>query len=95
PFSLGIPLSLSRTRRSITTLSSPDRPQFVMRSSGARIGERWQIGTAIVEVSQPRVPCYKLGIRMQNAAFPRRFAAAGRPGACLRIVQEGTLAGGD
>src|SRR5438270_2105704 len=54
--------------------------------SQARIGERWRIGSALLEVSQPRVPCYKLGIRLQDRAFPRRFAAAGRPGAYLRIV---------
>ncbi len=44
--------------------------------SGALVGERWQIGSALFEVSQPRVPCYKLGIRMADPEFPRRFAAA-------------------
>jgi MOSC domain-containing protein YiiM len=63
--------------------------------SGALIGERWQIGSAIFEVSQPRVPCYKLGIRLGDPAFPRRFAAAGRPGAYLRILREGSVAAGD
>jgi MOSC domain-containing protein YiiM len=58
---------------------------------GALIGERWQIGSAIFEVSQPRIPCYKLGIRMNDPEFPRRFAAAERPGAYLRIVREGTV----
>ncbi len=63
--------------------------------SGALIGERWQIGSATFEVSQPRIPCYKLGIRMNAPEFPRRFAAAERPGAYLRIVREGTLGVGD
>jgi MOSC domain-containing protein YiiM len=63
--------------------------------SGALIGEQWQIGTAVFEVSQPRIPCYKLGIRMQDHAFPRRFAAAERPGAYLRIVREGSVGVGD
>jgi MOSC domain-containing protein YiiM len=63
--------------------------------SHARIGERWQIGSAVVEVSQPRIPCYKLGIRLGDAAFPRRFAAAERPGTYLRIVTEGVIAPGD
>jgi MOSC domain-containing protein YiiM len=63
--------------------------------SGALIGERWQIGSTILEVCQPRVPCYKLGIRMDDAEFPRRFGAAERPGAYLRIVQEGALGVGD
>ncbi len=62
---------------------------------GALIGERWQIGSAIFEVSQPRIPCYKLGIRMDDPDFPRRFAAAERPGAYLRIVRQGALAAGD
>jgi MOSC domain-containing protein YiiM len=63
--------------------------------SQARIGERWQIGTALLEVSQPRIPCYKLGIRMEDPAFPRRFAAVGRPGAYLRILREGIVSAGD
>ena len=63
--------------------------------NGARIGERWQIGSALLEVSQPRVPCYKLGIRLEDPDFPRRFAAAGRPGAYLRIVREGSVETGD
>jgi MOSC domain-containing protein YiiM len=64
-------------------------------ASGARIGERWQIGTVLLEVSGPRIPCYKLGMRVGDHAFPPRFAAAGRPGAYLRIVREGVLAAGD
>jgi MOSC domain-containing protein YiiM len=63
--------------------------------SHALIGERWQIGSAVLEVSQPRVPCYKLGIRLADPGFPRRFAAAERPGAYLRIVNEGVVEAGD
>ena len=63
--------------------------------SHAQIGERWQVGSAVLEVSQPRIPCYKLGIRLGDPAFPRRFAAAERPGAYLRIVTEGVIAPGD
>ncbi len=63
--------------------------------SGALIGERWEIGTALLEVSEPRVPCWKLGVKMEDAAFPRKFTKAGRPGAYLRIVREGVLAAGD
>ena len=47
------------------------------------------------EVTQPRVPCYKLGTRMGDPSFPPRFAAAGRPGAYLRIASEGSVASGD
>lgn len=61
----------------------------------AVVGERWRVGTAVLEVAQPRLPCAKLGIRMHDAGFPRRFQAAGRPGAYLRIVVEGDIAASD
>ena len=63
--------------------------------SGALVGERWRIGSAVFEVSAPRVPCYKLGIRMGDGRFPVRFAKAGRPGAYLRIVEHGEIGAGD
>jgi MOSC domain-containing protein YiiM len=63
--------------------------------SGAVVGERWRVGGALLEVSQPRTPCFKLGIRMGSQRFPSRFAAAGRPGAYLRIRSEGEVAAGD
>jgi MOSC domain-containing protein YiiM len=61
----------------------------------ALIGERWEIGTAVVEVSEPRVPCWRLGVRMNDPLFPRRFTAALRPGTYLRLVIEGELGTGD
>jgi MOSC domain-containing protein YiiM len=63
--------------------------------SGARVGERWAIGTTLLEVSEPRVPCWRLGVRMNDKLFPRRFTVALRPGAYLRIVVEGDLGAGD
>jgi MOSC domain-containing protein YiiM len=63
--------------------------------SSALAGERWSVGTALLEVAQPRMPCYKLGIRMDDAEFPRKFMDAGRPGAYLRIVREGDVGAGD
>lgn len=66
-----------------------------MAVSDAVVGERWEIGTATFEVSQPRTPCGKLGIRMGDPRFPRRFAHAGRPGAYLRIIVEGDVGRGD
>jgi MOSC domain-containing protein YiiM len=63
--------------------------------SGALVGERWRVGGTLLEVSSPRTPCFKLGIRMGSQRFPRRFAAAGRPGAYLRILAEGDVAAGD
>jgi MOSC domain-containing protein YiiM len=63
--------------------------------TGSRIGDRWHIGPAVLEVAQPRSPCFKLGIRMGDDAFPVRFAAARRPGAYLRVIVEGDVAAGD
>jgi MOSC domain-containing protein YiiM len=61
----------------------------------AVVGQRWRIADVVLEVSEPRVPCYKLGIRMEDPRFPEKFSAAGRPGSYLRIVTEGSLAAGD
>jgi MOSC domain-containing protein YiiM len=63
--------------------------------TGARIGERWRIGSVELEVSGPRVPCAKLGARMGDPLFPRKFVAAGRPGAYLAVASPGTLEAGD
>jgi MOSC domain-containing protein YiiM len=63
--------------------------------SGALVGERWRIGTTLLEVVQPRLPCFKLGLRMGDPSFVRRFGQASRPGAYLRIVEEGELGAGD
>ena len=61
----------------------------------AVIGECWRVNDVLLEVSKPRTPCYKLGIRMSDDTFPRRFMAAGRPGAYLRILSAGTVTAGD
>ena len=63
--------------------------------SGAVIGERWRIGSTELEVCQPRLPCFKLGLAFGDPGMLRRFARAGRPGAYLRIVTEGELGAGD
>ena len=66
-----------------------------IEATGAVVGERWQIGSVELEVSEPRVPCWRLGVRMGDNQFPRRFKEAGRPGPYLRIIQEGDLGAGD
>jgi MOSC domain-containing protein YiiM len=63
--------------------------------SGAGVGERWRAGTVELEVCQPRLPCFKLGIRFGDPGMVKRFAEASRPGAYLRIVREGELGAGD
>ena len=59
------------------------------------IGTRWLVGSTELEVSQPRTPCFKLGIRMGDAAFVDRFTDAERFGAYFRIVREGDVGAGD
>lgn len=59
------------------------------------IGDRFRMGEIEVEVSIPRAPCFKLGIAMDDAAFPKAFLATGNVGFYLRVVQEGTVAAGD
>jgi MOSC domain-containing protein YiiM len=61
----------------------------------ALVGERWQIGSTVLEVSEPRIPCWRLGVRMEDKKFPRRFIDAQRPGAYLRIIVEGNVGAGD
>jgi MOSC domain-containing protein YiiM len=63
--------------------------------SGAVLGERWRIGTTLLEVVQPRLPCFKLGLKMGDPTFLKRFALASRPGAYLKIIEEGDLGAGD
>ncbi len=63
--------------------------------SGARIGERWRVGSALLQVTSPRVPCFKLAHVMQDPHFIRAFAQALRPGAYLAVVEEGEIAAGD
>ncbi|HLZ26667.1 MAG TPA: MOSC domain-containing protein [Chloroflexota bacterium] len=63
--------------------------------NAALIGERWAIGSSVLEVSEPRSPCYKLGLRHADPTLVRAFVAAQRPGAYLRIIQAGDIGAGD
>jgi ferredoxin-NADP reductase/MOSC domain-containing protein YiiM/ferredoxin len=59
------------------------------------IGDRFRIGGALFEVTQPRVTCYRVGIRMDNPAMPTLLVAHHRPGFYLRVLEEGEVRGGD
>ena len=61
----------------------------------ALVGERWEVGSTVLEVSEPRIPCWRLGVRMTDNLFPRRFTEAARPGTYLRIIAEGDVGKGD
>jgi MOSC domain-containing protein YiiM len=63
--------------------------------NGASVGERWRIGDAIVRVTSPRIPCFKLAHVVGEANFVRRFAAAHRPGAYLAIERAASIESGD
>ena len=59
------------------------------------IGDRYRIGEGIFEVSQPRVTCYRLGLRMDEPRMPSLVVAHHRPGFYLRTIQEGRVRAGD
>jgi ferredoxin-NADP reductase/MOSC domain-containing protein YiiM len=59
------------------------------------IGDRYQIGQAVFEVTQPRVTCFRVGIRMGEPTMPSLLVAHHRPGFYLRVLQEGVVAAGD
>ncbi|MFA9391873.1 MAG: MOSC domain-containing protein [Prolixibacteraceae bacterium] len=60
-----------------------------------RIGTTYQIGEAIVQVSQPRQPCYKLGIRFNDPKMVKLFSNAPYPGIYVRVLNEGFVKAGD
>jgi len=59
------------------------------------IGDRYRIGDAIFEVTQPRVTCYRVGIRMNEPRMPALLVAHHRPGFYFRVLQEGEVGAGD
>lgn len=60
-----------------------------------RIGDRFRFGSVVAVVAQPRLPCFKLGIRMGDPGFPPRFLQSGRLGIYLRVETEGETQAGD
>jgi MOSC domain-containing protein YiiM len=63
--------------------------------SGALIGETWRLGTAVVQVTAPRIPCNTFKAWLSEPHWVRRFARAGRPGAYLRVLTPGEVGAGD
>jgi MOSC domain-containing protein YiiM len=59
------------------------------------IGDKFQIGSAKIMATQPRMPCYKLGIRFGHMEILRIFLASGRPGIYFRVLKEGEVNTGD
>ena len=64
--------------------------------NGALVGERWRIGTdVLLEVSGPRIPCATFQGWLDEPGWLKRFVAAGRPGAYLRVLEQGSISAGD
>lgn len=59
------------------------------------IGDRYRIGSALFEISQPRVTCYRVGIRMDDPQMPSKLVAHHRPGFYFRVLEEGEVGAGD
>lgn len=59
------------------------------------VGDQLRIGSAVLTISQPRVPCFKLGIRFGDRRMPKMFAESLRTGVYLRVLQEGSIEAGD
>lgn len=75
---------------------------FTVEDSGEKLteeavhlGDRFSVGTAEVVVTQPRLPCYKLGIRFGSDDMVKRFLASGRTGFYVAVVREGEVGAGD
>ncbi len=66
-----------------------------MLEDDIHVGDVFRVGSALVEVSQPRVPCYKLAIRMGIEGFQNQFMASGRMGFYFRVLEEGEVGAGD
>jgi len=63
--------------------------------SEINIGDQFKINECILQVSQPRIPCYKIGIKMNSRDFPKMFSQSGLLGSYLRVIKDGDITAGD
>ena len=66
-----------------------------MPETEVHIGDAYRIGSAVLQVSQPRSPCFKLALKMERPAFLKAFLASGRTGFYFRVLEEGEIGVGD
>ena len=71
----------------LTTVGLPDED--------VHVGDVFRVGEALLQATQPRLPCFKLGARMEDPGFPKRFMGARRMGYYFRVVEEGAVERGD
>ena len=83
----GVPLPYGIFGENFTTEGLDERSVY--------IGDQYQIGNAVVEVTQPRMPCFKLGVRFRRPDIPQRFHASERCGFYLAVLREGDVGAGD
>src|SRR5277367_6086898 len=84
---LGDPKSFGQFGENFTIEGLPD--------DAVCIGDRYRIGSALFEVTQPRVTCYRVGIRMNEPRMAALLTSSGRPGFYFRVLQEGDVGAGD
>jgi len=84
---LGTTINNGRFGENLTT--------FGIDVNASIIGEQWKIGSTILEVSQPRIPCRVFAGFWNRPTLIKEFMAAGKPGTYLRIIQEGEIQAGD
>ena len=66
-----------------------------LESVGLQVGDRLEVGTVVLEVTSPRVPCVTLAARMEDETFVKKFRQAERPGVYCRVLQTGQVQVGD
>ncbi|MGB5479952.1 MAG: MOSC domain-containing protein [Eudoraea sp.] len=66
-----------------------------MDETQIRIGDIYKIGSALVQISQPREPCFKLGVRFGNQQILKEFIEYGFPGTYVKVLEEGQVSSGD
>jgi MOSC domain-containing protein YiiM len=66
-----------------------------LREDAVGIGDEFRVGTARLVVTQPRLPCYKLGLRFDDPGAVKQFLTSGRPGIYFAVLEEGEVAAGD
>tara|TARA_B100001564_G_scaffold357060_1_gene372506 strand:- start:378 stop:1037 length:660 start_codon:yes stop_codon:yes gene_type:complete len=60
-----------------------------------KIGDEFEVGSCKFQVSQPRIPCYKIGIKMNSRDFPKKFSSSCLLGGYLRVIESGSIKNGD
>jgi MOSC domain-containing protein YiiM len=68
---------------------------FGLLEDETRVGDTLRVGSALLQVTQPREPCFKLMTKMNDFTFAEPFLASGRTGFYLRVLEEGEVSGGD